>query len=199
MADKIPDYKVGDVVGVPIEKPNQLKNGERFLPAIIYKVSFGQGQHHRYHVCCAHGAITRSFHGREIRNFAGIGFQELKGVDHALVNDATARVTVKEAVVLNEKKLWDTIAGMFIIICWPTCNANIHLSKKENNHSTEECDHHSNADFTSTSTTTGHIGKPTPRSHQQTRNVKPVPTRRITRALTRMETRSRTHRRHTPY
>ncbi|KAJ8651777.1 hypothetical protein O0I10_012654 [Lichtheimia ornata] len=179
MADKVPEYKVGDIVGVPIENVHQLKNGARYLPAIIYKVSFGQGDYPRYKVCCAHGAITRSFHGREMRNFAGITFHELHGVDHALVNDATTHLTVKEAVVLNDKKLKDSLA--------------------DNSRAIEECDQDDNDAFTNTNNTTTHVQKPRPRTQKQTRNLKPVAPRRITRAMTRLNTRSRTHARQKPY
>lgn len=72
-------------------------------------------------------------------------------------------------------------------------------TKKDNSPAIEECDQDDNDAFTNTNNTITHIQNPRPRTQKQTCNLKPVAPCRITRAMTRLNTRSRTHARQNPY
>lgn len=187
--DSIPVYEVGDVVGVVIEKRIRTKDDPRHIPVIVHdKVTTPDG-YTMYKVVCAFGAITRTYHARELVSFGDVEFEELQDMDYTTMVRDIPPITIKEALALMRERHSRPLIERGCH-CKAGCKTSRCPCKKKNTKCTKHC-HPDHGMLCSNVEANQQTTKQQPRQagNRKARVTKPVLTRPMTRALTRRETR----------
>lgn len=188
--DSLPVYEVGDIVGIVIEKRIRTKDDPRYIPVIIHEKVTTRDGYTMYKVVCAYGAITRTYHARELVYFGDVEFDELKDMDYVTMVRDIPPITIKEALAFmrGQHNAPSAEQGCY---CKAGCKTSRCPCKKNNTGCTKQCHPGlgmlcANAGVNQQVTTQ----QPKQTRSRKARVTKRTLTRPMTRALTRRETRT---------